>query len=61
MDHPTPEGWGSKLTEPEFVSNQTGHLGINMYTDPEEASDMWERANAHCNIHGYNSNLSKGE
>lgn len=60
-DHPQPSGWGSNLSEPDFITNQTGHVGINVETPGDEASDMWNRANAVRHPHRYDAEIPGGE
>jgi hypothetical protein len=58
--HPVPdEQWGKDLTTPEFVTNQTGRMGVNIYTgaDPDQVC----RRNAHDGQHNYYPAIEYGE
>jgi hypothetical protein len=62
MNHPEPPdspAWGKSLTEPEFITNQTGRLGVDIYVaaNPEQV----ERANPHCGQHAYYPSHDYGE
>lgn len=60
-NHPQPPGWGNSLSEPDFVSNQTGHLGINVETNPDQSADEYWRSNRQRNLHVFNPNYPTGE